>query len=120
MSKNNTSEGGWQEWRGSNNLAPSMGRTVFASPDDPRNAQETRGSVPPVPCVPCVHYVGFRDDAYLRARRIWGGPAIIHRWWDLRARREIAPGDTVIFAEGEWTQEPRRFNAPDITEKEPA
>lgn len=60
-----------------------------------------------------VHYVGFRDDRYWNARRIWGGPAFVHRWWDKRAAREIAPGDVVIFAEGEWTQEPRRWNAPD-------
>jgi hypothetical protein len=41
----------------------------------------------------CVHYVGFRDDAYLRALRVFGGPAFIHRWWDRRAAREIGPGD---------------------------
>jgi hypothetical protein len=69
--------------------------------------------------VPCVHYVGFRDDRYWSARRIWGGPAFIHRWWDKRARREIADGDTVIFADGDWTQPPRAFNAPDITEPTP-
>ena len=64
----------------------------------------------------CVHYVGFKDDRYWNARRIWGGPAFIHRWWDKRARREIAEDDVVIFAEGEWTQEPKKFNAPDIDE----
>ena len=66
--------------------------------------------------VPCVHYVGFRDDRYWNARRIWDGPAFIHRWWATRARREIADCDVVIFAEGDWRQEPRAFNAPDITE----
>lgn len=62
----------------------------------------------------CVHYVGFRDDRYWNAYRIWGGPRIIHRWWDRRAQREIGEEDVVIFAEGEWTQEPRPYNAPDI------
>jgi hypothetical protein len=64
----------------------------------------------------CVHYVGFRDDRYLTARRAFGGPAFIHRWWDRRAAREIAPGDLVVFATGDADQAPRRFNAPDIIE----
>lgn len=70
--------------------------------------------------VRCVHYVGFRDDRYLNARRVFGGPAFIHRWWDHRARREIGPDDVVVFADGDWRQEPRKFNAPDLDEKEPA
>lgn len=44
---------------------------------------------------------------------------MIHRWWDRRAVREIAAEDIVIFAEGDWQQEPREFNAPDLTEAEP-
>jgi hypothetical protein len=63
-----------------------------------------------------IHYVGFRDDRYLNALRIWGGPRVIHRWWDRRAAREIADGDVVIFAEGDWQQEPRKWNAPDLDE----
>jgi hypothetical protein len=63
-----------------------------------------------------VHYVGFRDDRYWNAFRIWGGPRIFHRWWDERARREIGAEDVVIFADGEWTQAPRAFNAPDLDE----
>ncbi|HEY8707689.1 MAG TPA: hypothetical protein VIM34_06795 [Burkholderiaceae bacterium] len=66
--------------------------------------------------VRCVHYVGFKDDRYRTAHRIWGGPAFVHRWWDQRAQREIAPGDVVIFAQGDWRQEPKRFNAPDLDE----
>lgn len=64
----------------------------------------------------CIHYVGFRNDRYLNARRIWGGPAFIHRQWDKRAAREIGPDDVVIFADGDWTQEPSRFNGQDITD----
>lgn len=63
-----------------------------------------------------VHYVGFRDDRYWNALRIFGGPRVIHRWWDRRAVREIAPEDIVIFADGDWQQEPRKFNAPDLDE----
>jgi len=66
--------------------------------------------------IPCVHYVGFRDDRYWNAFRVFGGPRVFHRWWDQRAKREIADCDTVIFADGDWTQEPRKFNAPDISE----
>jgi hypothetical protein len=47
---------------------------------------------------------------------VFGGPRVIHRWWDRRAKREIAEEDTVIFADGDWQQEPRKFNAPDIDE----
>ncbi len=68
--------------------------------------------------VPCIHYVGFRDDRYWNAYLIFGGPRVIHRWWDHRAKREIAEDDTVIFADGDWQQEPRRFNAPDLDETE--
>lgn len=68
----------------------------------------------------CVHYVGFRGDEYARAKRIFGGPAIIHRWWDRRANREVDWGvDIVIFATGEHDQPVSKFNAPDINEKEP-
>ena len=65
---------------------------------------------------PAVHYVGFRDDRYWNAYRIYGGPRVIHRWWDLRARREIGPDDIVIFANGSCDQEPRKQSAPDIDE----
>lgn len=66
-----------------------------------------------------VHYVGFKDDRYWNAFRVFGGPRFFHRWWDQRAAREIAPGDVVVFADGEWWQEPKKFNSPDITEQEP-
>jgi hypothetical protein len=68
---------------------------------------------------PCSHFVGFRDDAYLRARRVFGPPDFIHPRWDRRARREIADGDMVLFAVGDDTQEPARFNAPDYVEDGP-
>ena len=63
-----------------------------------------------------VHYVGFKDDRYMAAWSSWRGPAFIHRWWDNRARRDIGPDDIVIFANGDWRQRPKPFNAPDIDE----
>ena len=68
--------------------------------------------------VRCVHYVGFRDDAFMRAKRIFGGPVFIHRRWDRRARRDIGPEDIVIFAEGDETQPLARSNGNDIDEPE--
>lgn len=63
-----------------------------------------------------LHFVGFRGDEFWSAVRIWGRPGFIHRRWDLRARRDIAEGDTIIFATGTEADEPSRFNAPDIEE----
>ena len=63
-----------------------------------------------------IHYVGFRDDRYWAAWKIWRGPRVIHRWWDRRANREIGPHDIVIFATGEFDQSPQARNAPDIEE----
>jgi hypothetical protein len=49
---------------------------------------------------PAVHFVGFRGEEYWSAVKIWGKPGFIHRGWDRRAQRDIAPWDTVIFAKG--------------------
>ena len=65
----------------------------------------------------CVHYVGFRDDRYLNALRVFGRPAIIHRVWDQRAMRDIGPEDVVVFANGPSEQQPSRFNGNDIDEQ---
>lgn len=65
----------------------------------------------------CVHYVGFRDDRYWSAFRIFGGPVFIHRVWDRRARREIGPKDVVIFAGGDEFQPVAERNADDIDER---
>ena len=63
-----------------------------------------------------VHFIGFRDDRYWNAVRIWGPPAFIHYVWDRRALQEIAAGDIVVFATGSDEQEPREFNGPDLVE----
>jgi len=36
--------------------------------------------------------------------------------WDLRAKREIAPDDTVVFAIGSFNQEPRSRSFSDLKE----
>lgn len=64
----------------------------------------------------CIHYVGFRDDRYLTAFRIFGGPRVIHRRWDRRARRDIGPDDVVIFATGDESQPLAEHNGNDIDE----
>ena len=43
-----------------------------------------------------VHYVGMDYATYLRARRVWGGPAYYHRWMDDRVWSEVGPEDVVV------------------------
>ncbi len=56
-----------------------------------------------------VHFVGFRDDRYWNAVCVFGPPDMIHEAWDRYAADDCAPGDMVVFAEGEWDQPPRSF-----------
>ena len=51
-----------------------------------------------------THFVGFKDDRYTRAQRVFGRPDFVHRFWDERARAEVFEGDRVIFAEGDESQ----------------
>lgn len=51
-----------------------------------------------------THFVGFKDDRYHAAVRAFGRPDFVHRFWDRRAVDEIAPGDRVIFADGDEHQ----------------
>ncbi len=66
--------------------------------------------------MPATHFIGFIDDRYWNAARIWGKPDFIHRGWDMRARREIADGDVVVFATGPADQEPSRRSFDDLRE----
>jgi hypothetical protein len=63
-----------------------------------------------------IHFVGFRDDRYWNAVRVFGRPTFIHRGWDLRARREIDRDDLVVFADGPHDQAPRVKSYDDIRE----
>lgn len=64
----------------------------------------------------CVHFIGFKDDRYWNAVKIFGLPDFIHRVWDKRAQREIFDNDTVIFANGDEYQQ-FKYNGNDIDEK---
>lgn len=64
-----------------------------------------------------VHYVGFRDDRFLNAYRVFGGPRIIHRIWDQRAAREIGEDDIVVFATEDEHQPINKFNGNDLDEE---
>jgi hypothetical protein len=68
---------------------------------------------------PVVHFVGFTDDRFWSAVKVWGRPEYIHRGWDLRARRELHPADTIVFAEGEHDQPMREKSYSDIKEPKP-
>lgn len=48
---------------------------------------------------PATHFVGFKGEEYTRALRVWK-PDFVHPANDSRSRREIAEGDTVVFANG--------------------
>lgn len=47
---------------------------------------------------PLLHFVGFKDDRWHSAVRVWGKPDFIHRFYDHRAVGDMAPGDKVVFA----------------------
>ena len=48
--------------------------------------------------------------------RIFGLPGFIHRGWDTRARRDIAAGDVIVFAEGDEHQPMPERTFDDLTE----
>lgn len=68
--------------------------------------------------VQAIHFVGFRGEEYHSAVRVWGRPDFYHRGWDLRARRDVAPGDTVVFAAGEHDQAPHERSFDDSNERD--
>ncbi len=61
---------------------------------------------------PLVHFVGFRDDRYWNAVKTFGPPDMIHETWDRYAANDMAPGDVVVFATGEWSRPPKSFARP--------
>lgn len=50
--------------------------------------------------VACTHFVGFKDEAFARAVKVFGRPDFIHRYWDGRAKSMVAACDRVVFAKG--------------------
>lgn len=67
----------------------------------------------------CIHFVGFRDDRYWSAVRVFGLTDFVHRGWDTRARREIAAGDVIVFATGDEHQAMPVRTFDDLTERQP-
>ncbi|MXP31500.1 hypothetical protein [Parerythrobacter jejuensis] len=57
-----------------------------------------------------LHFVGFRDDRYWNAVRVFGLPDMIHRNWDVYAAQDVAPWDIVVHADGSWDRPPRSFS----------
>jgi hypothetical protein len=54
-----------------------------------------------------LHFVRFDNRhgrQYQSAVRVFGPPDFLHRLWDRRAQREIAPGDMIVFAKGDADQ----------------
>lgn len=53
-----------------------------------------------------LHFIGFLHPNigpsvdYDKAVRVFGKPDFVHRYWDVRAKQELAPGDVAIFASG--------------------
>lgn len=60
-----------------------------------------------------MHFVGFKDDRYQSAVKAFGKPDFVHRFWDRRAVDEVAPGDVVVFADGDEAQPVRAFACDD-------
>ena len=62
-----------------------------------------------------LHFVRFDPygQQYWNAVRVFGLPDFQHRKWDMRARREIADGDVVVFAKGPHDQWIALFNGDD-------
>ena len=51
-----------------------------------------------------LHFVGFKNDRYHAAVKVFGKPDFVHRHYDHRACADFAPGDTVVFADSDDTQ----------------
>jgi hypothetical protein len=54
-----------------------------------------------------LHFVGFGDERYYNAVRIFGLPDFYHRIWDRRAQAEIQEGDVAVFAVGTIDDPPK-------------
>lgn len=57
--------------------------------------------------VGALHFVGFKNDRYWNAVKVFGLPDFYHRNWDMRARQEVVPGDVAVFAVGSADDPPK-------------
>ena len=46
-----------------------------------------------------IHYVGMDEATYIRARRVFGGPAYYHKYMDARVYSEVGDSDVVIIGD---------------------
>ena len=69
------------------------------------------------PTQTCVHFVGFTDDRFWAAVKVFGRPQIIHRRWDRYALNDVGEGDVLVFAEGDEHQPLPRYNSRDLDER---
>lgn len=61
-----------------------------------------------------LHFVGFRDDRYWNAIKVFGQPDFVHQRWDWRTLQEYDPEtDTIIFATGDETWRLARYSYDD-------
>ena len=56
-----------------------------------------------------IHFIGFKDDRYHNAVRVFGKPDFFHRYWDVRAMQEVRPDDLAVFATGSDSDAPRLY-----------
>jgi len=63
-----------------------------------------------------VIFVGFKGEEYRSAVRVFGPPDIVSRYADPRLFGDIAPGDLVVFANGEDLNISRRANKPSFND----
>lgn len=63
---------------------------------------------------PCVHFIGFTEmSQFQNAVNVFGRPDFIHRYWDRRAKNDVMPNDTAVFAKGTEDSETVPFNFDD-------
>ena len=46
-----------------------------------------------------IHYVGMDEATYIRARRVFGGPAYYHKYMDARVWTEVGDKDVVVVGD---------------------
>jgi hypothetical protein len=56
-----------------------------------------------------LHFVGFKDDRFRTACKVFGKPDFIHRFHDNRFLQEFMEGDVAVFATGDEHQKVWEF-----------
>lgn len=61
----------------------------------------------------CIHFIGFKNDRYWNAVKVFGKPDFYHRYWDDRAQSMIVDDDIAIFADGDDSKIPQMYSFDD-------